>query len=358
MAEMAPETAPLAPVTALSEGGQSPESLAQGFPDLYDAATQGRPSFKQIVQAWRLIQQPEYAGDKEAGHWLMPRLRERFAAAHGGLEKEYLCRHVVGGCVLAGDRSVHSILNSTTPSLVSAEIACKVMAREARHGFATRRLKPQLEEATDHAYSALTRVLAAADAQADAAVAEAVRAERIVAAREEVATAQRRVEVLLQRQARYEYFQGVLWGALPTLLVVVVVAVVADRWWRSVLSPPDLAGAVTMATIGAVISVVQRMSTGSLVVDHTASTGQRWVLGSLRPAVGAVFGAVAYFALLTGILASGATTTTGTRPFAFFALAGFAAGFSERFATDMLERAGQLLGESTDAPPAAPPKPS
>lgn len=58
--------------------------------------------------------------------------------------------------------------------------------------------------------------------------------------------------------------------------------------------------------------------------------------------------AVAYFTLLTGSLATGATTSTGPQSFAFFALAGFAAGLSERFATDMLERSGQLLGASSN----------
>jgi hypothetical protein len=160
MAEMAPEPVPLAPAVAAGR----PEQYAERFPDLYEAATSesARPSFKQVVQAWRLAKRADRE-DALAGDWLMPRLREKFGKLHGGVEKDYYCDRAVGGGLLATDRTLHSILNTDRPALAQAEIACKVMAREAAIGFAGPRLKPQLEEASDHAYSALTRVLGAAD---------------------------------------------------------------------------------------------------------------------------------------------------------------------------------------------------
>jgi hypothetical protein len=341
VAETAPEPVPIAPAV----GPATPEECAALFPDLYLAATSEsvRPSFKQVVQAWRLTKR-EDREDALAGDWLMPRLRDKFASQHNGIEKDYYCDRAVGGGLLATDRSLHSILNTDRPALAAAEISCKVMAREAMTGFAGDRLLPQLEEATDHAYSALTRVLGAADKVARDDVGDQDKDLAIASAAAEVKTMQERIDVLLQRQSRIEYFQGVLCGAVPALALAAGVGVLATHFWRSALSPSALTGSITMAALGAVISVIQRMSTGSLVVDQTVSASQRRMLGGLRPAVGAVFGAVAYFTLLTGSLATGATKSAGPQSFAFFALAGFAAGFSERFATDMLERSGQLLG--------------
>ncbi|WP_148575572.1 hypothetical protein [Nocardioides caldifontis] len=342
MAEMSPEPIPI------SGAGERSDDVgathARAYPELYEAATVGPPSFKHLVQTRRLMEQPHAEGDIEAAEWLLPRVRERFAADHGGIAKEYYCQHVVGGCLLGEDATLHSILNSASADHVNLEIECKILVREAGLGFAASGLEPQLHEAVDHAYSALTRVLASANSFADPDASEQEKAQALTTASQEVATARGRVGALLQRQARYEYFLGVLTGVLPMLLIICLLGLVSTRRWDEVISAPHLVGAMTMATLGSVISVVQRMSSGDLVVDFTAPRGQRVALGALRPVVGAVFGAVAYFATVTGILASGAEAENGSSSFALFAFLGFAAGFSERFATDMIERAGQLIG--------------
>jgi hypothetical protein len=250
----------------------------------------------------------------------------------------------VGGCLLAKDRTVHSILNSPPPDLVDDEVACKVLAREASYGLSGTGQVRQLEEATDHVYSALTRIMVAADTAANADATTEECAEAVIAAQNEFATVRSRVGELLLRQARLEYFRGVLLGTLPTLAVVTAFGFAAAAWWRNALVPSALVAAIAMSALGATISVIQRMSSGSLVIDHTASRWQRLLLGALRPAVGAVFGSLAYFTLLTGVLAGGASVGQGPASVAAFALTGFAAGFSERFATDMLEHAGKLLG--------------
>lgn len=353
MAEMAPE---IVPARLVEDDG---ERYARSFPDLFHAATEARPSFKHLVQARVLARSPD-AAEQIAGNWLADRLRDRFGEDHGGgVEKDFYCRATVGGCLLAADRTIHSILNEGPVPLVSAEVECKVLAREARYGLATPRLLPQLEEATDHAFSALTRVMGAADDYADPASTDERKAASVTTAIEEVAAAKTRVETLLQRQARYDYFQGVLTGAPLTVLLTALLGVAANLWWDGVLDPAELAGATTMAALGAVISVIQRMSSGSLVVDHTAPSSQRRLLGALRPLVGAIFGAVAYFAVLTGLIASGAGSGDRPASFGFFAFVGFSAGFSERFATDMLERAGRLLGEdAAQSSPSAPSQPA
>lgn len=341
MAEMAPELFP-----GRVSGGEA--RARDEYPDLYDAATEGRPAFKHVIQARHLARGNR--AEAEVGNWAVGPLRERFGDLHGGIEKDYYCARIDGGCLLAADRTLHSILNSAPPALSAAENACKVMAREAYYGLAGDHLKAQLDEATDHAYSALTRVMAAADLNADSKVDAAAKAAAIEAARAETADAKLRIDTLLQRQARYEYFLGVLQGAPVAIALSAGVGVAANLWWRDITRPGELTAAITMAALGAVISVIQRMSNGSLVVDYTASRTQRMLLGALRPLVGAIFGAVAYCAVLSSLVASGSASTDRPSSFAFFAFVGFAAGFSERFATDLLERAGKVAGDAAQPP--------
>lgn len=317
-------------------------SLARQWPDLYQAATNGPAGFRHLVQA-RVMARSNDREERSAGRWLIPGLSDQFSRVHGGIEKEYYCGNVKGGCLVATDRTVYSILNSPPPELVDVEIDCKIIAREASYGLVGPGLARQLEEATDHAYSGLTRVMVAADTVGDPNATPEETAEAIAAAKAEAEVVKSRVQVLLRRQAALEYFLGVLWGTIPTMLLVALFGAAAAAWWDRVLVPSALVAALAMSALGATISVVQRMASGSLVIDHTASRRQRWILGGLRPAVGAVFGSLAYFTLLTGVLAGGARVGEGAASVATFALTGFAAGFSERFATDMLERAGKLL---------------
>lgn len=99
--------------------------------------------------------------------------------------------------------------------------------------------------------------------------------------------------------------------------------------------------------VGAFISVSQRLTRSVLLLDFTASRLHKFFLGTLRPAVGAVFGAFVYFAITGGILAiqEGAAVSyqKSAVTLAFFAVAGFVSGFSERFAAGVLEHASSAV---------------
>jgi hypothetical protein len=347
LAQPLPEPEPEA--EAIDEGvpesvpaGATGEGSAARYPDLYQAATHGPATFRHLVQAHQLAASTNQLA-RDAGNWLIPALSQKFSEAHGGIEKEYYCSEVVGGCLLAKDRAVYSILNSPPPELVDAEIDCKVVAKEALYNLQGKGVVQQLEEATDHAYSGLTRVMVAADLVAGGGTPEQVKT-AIAAAKNEVAVVKARVEVLLQRQARLEYFQGVLAGIVPTFVLVILFGVAANAWWRGSLVPSALVAAIAMSALGATISVIQRMSNGSLVIDHSSSRWQRTMLGAFRPGVGAIFGCLAYFTLLAGILAGGSAVGSPASV-AVFGITGFAAGFSERFATDMLDQASKLIAK-------------
>ncbi|TDO34697.1 hypothetical protein EV643_12656 [Kribbella sp. VKM Ac-2527] len=322
----------------------SGEESARRFPDLYQAAVNGPATFRHLVQAQKLARAKNDQIASDAGHWLITHLAQKFSEVHGGIEKEYYCQHVTGGCLLAKDRTVYSILNSPPPELVDAEVSLKVLAKEAGYGLRDANVAQQLEEATDHAYSGLTRVMVAADLVGARASSELEIAEAIAAAQNEYALIESRIEKLLQRQAGVDYFRGVLLGVIPTLVLVALFGLAASAWWKSALVPSALVAAIAMSALGATISVIQRMSSDSLVMNYrVASSAQRKLLGAFRPGIGAIFGSLAYFTLLAGVLAGGATPGTTPASVAVFAVAGFAAGFSERFAADLLEQAQKLV---------------
>jgi hypothetical protein len=193
-------------------------------------------------------------------------------------------------------------------------------------------------------FSVLTRVLRAANEFAATPPPErARRAELLRIATDEYAHAYKQINAAIQREARFIYFQGTLLGALLMVVACVLLGMAGRQWWDDAVSTPAFVAATIFGALGAVTSVFQRMSTGRLVLDFSASRWQMVALGGLRPFVGAVFGAIVHFGLVGGVLGASATESGPAAIVGFSAVTGFAAGFSERLATDMVERAGQLV---------------
>jgi hypothetical protein len=262
-------------------------------------------------------------------------LRARFEEWQGPIRNSYFCRHLPGAIAMIEDPvALHTVLNSDNDRLVALEADCHALTHQVQNAFT----EPASRQALiDGIYSAMTRVLAAADVdQADLAPA-------LAAAEAEVDHMRTRVRVAIQRQARFVYFQGTLFGTLAAIIVCVVLGMVGSRYWANHLDTAALVIAALFGALGAVVSVFQRISTGKLTLDFNAARWQLLSLGSLRPLVGSIFGAVAQFALGAGLFGTGDRPATAL---GVFALIGFAAGFSERFATDMVERAGQVLAST------------
>lgn len=334
----------------------------QRAPDLYHVATHGPVSFQHIAQARRIRQlRPELRAESR----LLERLLEEryLEAEHDGIRSEYWCQRAYGGCALTTKGRLHSVLNTFASELVVLEGSLRQLARDVDRVFADPGAANQRDEALETLYSVMARVMATADVLADTDAAPAAREEALVAVRAEWALARRRTSILIQRQARFEYLGGVALGLVLTLALFAGLGALAAVHWPNQIAAPAFLAATLAGSVGALVSVVQRMASGDLVLDYTAARWQKTLIGAARPLVGGIFAAVVQFALLGGLLTmqgsmSSAQNTPAT--FAFFALTGFAAGFSERFATDILERAGATLtsqekkaGETT-APSAAP----
>jgi hypothetical protein len=143
------------------------------------------------------------------------------------------------------------------------------------------------------------------------------------------------------RSALIFYFWGMVIGvcviAVLTTAIVVLVNALLDRYGVGVATDPyvRVIGTVSAGALGAIVSVMWRMSSGAFRGDFEAGSGHLRMLGAFRPFIGGVFGLALYFALEAGFL----QPLRAGESFYFFAFMAFIGGFSERFAPDVFGRA-------------------
>ena len=135
------------------------------------------------------------------------------------------------------------------------------------------------------------------------------------------------------RSGQIVYVGGMLLGALPLVLLVALALVLklADSHDTAVRT-----GLFCFAAggLGALISVMSRMTSNRVRVDWEFGKDTLRTLGALRPFVGGVFGLMTFFALKSGVVAL--DIVNSSKSTYFYVLFAFAAGFSERLAQDML----------------------
>jgi len=332
-------------------------------PRLYCQITHEHVSFDHIAKAWWIANDPDDPvgkDEKRASQFLEYLARRKFSEQHGSIEKDYWNKKPTAGCALTGDGYVHSVMNITDPELVLYEDRVHQLCRDVHRTFGAaahpnKKAEKDLKDAAEMLYAVLTRVIVTASVLEKKGASQHEMDEALVAVRIQWKSTSTSVEEMIQRQARFEYLEGVGLGALITIPALAVAGWAAVHYGANQLNAPGAPGSLTAAIIGgaagAVISVTQRMTTQTrtpLVIDFTAPKQQKIALGTLRPIVGAVFGAVVYFAIIGGLLAVQARTSKDASiTVAFFAVAGFAAGFSERFAVDVLQRASSGILPTT-----------
>jgi hypothetical protein len=103
-----------------------------------------------------------------------------------------------------------------------------------------------------------------------------------------------------------------------------------------------IVGCLVAGAVGAVVSVIARVNSGSFALDVDVSRGYTLFLGSLRPWIGSIFGLVIYFAVTSKFVQIFQVPKDETEAFYFLCVLAFAAGFSERWAQDTLT--GGLTG--------------
>ena len=162
--------------------------------------------------------------------------------------------------------------------------------------------------------------------------------------RRQLEEAHRYYEEIGLRQAQLVYLFAMLLGAAG-------IAAVAWLTSGSIHDPFTLAAMLGAA--GAVLSVMDRMSgrRRKFELDYELGTMPLVVLGALRPLLGAGFGLVVYAALRSGVVNLDLQKGADTREY-LDGLLSFAAGWSERFAKDVLDAAESTVGAAVRARPA------
>ena len=135
-------------------------------------------------------------------------------------------------------------------------------------------------------------------------------------------------------RSKFDYLLGMGVGFLvagPASLIVLAqwVSDSADRLLLGAAAS-GVAGA-----FGALVSVLLRLANSNLGVDYRAGPGMARVLGLSRLGLGAILAVALYWAII-GEVAPIKVPSTPNGQFAVFIAVGFAAGFSERYAQELL----------------------
>ena len=318
-----------------------PEPRAEDAPPSAPDCTPKSVSFPDLVRAhfaWRRL---EDAGDGAAEDARQAYCRElaRFEVVHGPVVSAYWCSAVESATALTaqplllGRRRLcfHRVSDWATkgqPDIAGLLHRCDELAVRGRTVLTGLRQRICLELVLASASHLLSLVDARASHDDPEKTAHAVEQER-----QKLGDAERYYREAANGQAQMVYVGGMAAMAAAIAAASLVVGIF--------LALPDIDEREFYATfvagaLGAFVSVIQRITTGSFRLEFDVGRPYLFFLGGLRPLLGGVFGLLAYFAVASAIVELSPIPDSGTaRFYALLALA-FASGFSERWAQDTL----------------------
>jgi hypothetical protein len=317
-----------------------------------------KPSFPELIYAHHAWWQEMCDGNlTRPTQEQYDRLRAAFEQAHGEISRAYWCLNVQSAVVLTERKP--GLLRSTPQCSFHRETEwathhCPEIATELH----------RCDELAVRATTVLTGVrqricmnlvMAAAEhlvALADRRAGEAAPApSKALLDRERAALnrAEAYYKEAANGQAQIVYFAGMT-------TVVLVVAVFAALWLS--ISWATGVAALVAGSVGAVVSVIQRINSGKFELDYDVGRPYALFLGGLRPLIGGAFAMAISFAFDGGLLhlPVSETESRADRRLALLVVS-FVAGFSERWAQDALVSAVPGA-KRPEAPPAAPAKPA
>jgi hypothetical protein len=155
-----------------------------------------------------------------------------------------------------------------------------------------------------------------------------------------------------EKRARMVYVNGMLLGGVTALAIVaVLIGLVIQAFGAPSLdsqSMRDFYVAFASGGAGAIVSVLMRMTHGDrFTIDHEIGSRGVFRLGAFRPLIGAMSGIAIYFLVQTPLL----SIDPDARTFAFYAILGFLAGFSERWTQVIMSGAMRTVGGEPDKEP-------
>jgi hypothetical protein len=288
----------------------------------------------------------------------LPPLRRAFEAEFGKITTEYFCANIVGGYLITDHDRLYIVNNETGED--AAEVAELIEdagrlendVHDCLQGDAVATERQRCVQLVALPVSTALGILDDTAGIADKdqkARARSRETKSYALSKGQLDYARSYFERVAQRTAQLRYFRGVVDGAGGmTLLGIILAALIL--WALPALGVSTgglvpLAASLVAGAAGAVVSVMSRMSFGQLKLDATVGEKQLVRLGAFRPLIGSIFG-VAIAALIAGGILPISHPATAAPVAYFFAGVGFLAGFSERWAQDMLSETKNLIGKS------------
>lgn len=298
------------------------------------------PTFAELVYAhhdwWRARQagRPDPAAEAAFDSVLTA-----FEAQHGQITRVYWCSEIESAVALTERKRLHGLRSpvfgfhresdwatQTAPAVASELHRCDELAVRATAVLTGVRQRICLELVVSCAAHLLSLVDTRAGAGDETRTAEAV----------ELEGAQMKKVKDYYCEAANGQAQLIYFGGIAT--VMVALAAVCALWLSLSWATPI--AALIAGAVGAVVSVVQRINSGSFELDYDVGGPYIFFLGGLRPLIGGAFAVAISFAFDGGLLQTpvAATESADHRRLALLVIS-FLAGFSERFAQDTLTAA-------------------
>jgi hypothetical protein len=325
--------------TAASGSASAPQIEADRRRHLeFDSSIKSRKaSFEQLVEALFGCQEGSTPDPVDQLVYLryLPKIQEAFEIQHGHITGLFYARHF-HGAVVRTEKAMYVVCDEQ-PRLEAMDLLrrCDDLNEQANEFLRAWSFSACIGQL----YGMCTNLLALLDAAAGNEPGIEV---RYAHATEGYASDMAKIEAYLHRSARtqgeFQYCLGMLIG----LALIAAVATVIWLFLDQINLLPSLLVASIAGSSGAVVSVMTRLSNGSLKVAYEQGITRVQVVGAFRPAIGAVFALVIGAAAISGFIPVQLPTDTLKQTY-FLVVLGFIAGFSERFAQDMLLTTGRRL---------------
>ena len=335
-----------------------------------DIAARGRVTFPDLVRIHHRWRQALHdgSGASEADQMRLDHdyhgALARFEHEHGELVTAYWCADVESAVALTAGKPrsgwlrrllsvsprFHRVSDWATkdePDIARALHQCDELAIRAGEVLRgrSRRITIQL------VMTSACHLLSLVDARGE----NAPQAHRAAVATEvrQLATLRRDYRDAANGDAQLVYFGGMAIGiALLAWLYIIANSVLRGEG----VEERTIIGCLVAGALGAVVSVIARINSGTFALDFDVARGYTLFLGALRPVIGSIFGLLAYFMLTSGfveVFKLPDPKTDSLERFYFLCVIAFAAGFSERWAQDTLTGGLTGRGAAKDDPAAA-----
>jgi hypothetical protein len=261
--------------------------------------------------------------------------RVAFEHRHGEIVSAYWCSHVESAVALTEKKRLRGWLGPTwgfhresdwatqsSPGVAAELHRCDELAVRANAVLTGVRRRICMQLVVASAGHLLGLVDARAGKADEATTSEALKQERAA-----IKKAEAYYREAASGQAQMVYFAGM---ATVTFSLSIVAAIWLAIEWATPVA------ALVAAAIGAVVSVIQRITSGRFALE-TDVGGYPFFLGGLRPLIGGAFAMAISFTFAGGLLHApvAANASIDSRRLALLVFA-FVAGFSERWAQDTL----------------------